>query len=78
MRPIAPPPAPPRRQPADPMSAPVTLAEVAKLLDERLARQDRASLCTEYHCERDVQAVMVDASLHVERIGDVLIVQRRA
>lgn len=32
--------------PADPMSRPVTIAEVAQLLDERMARQDRAALTT--------------------------------
>jgi len=64
--------------PADPMSRPVTIAEVAQLLDARMARQDRAALCTAFHAERDVSVVMVDAELHVERIGDVLIIQRRA
>ena len=63
--------------PADPMSRPVTIAEVAQLLDERMARQDRAALTTAYHFERDLKAVAFDAELHVERIGDVLIVQRR-
>ena len=63
--------------PADPMSRPVTIAEVAQLLDERMARQDRAALTTTYHFERDLKAVAFDAELYVERIGDVLIVQRR-
>lgn len=62
---------------ADPMSRPVTVAEVAQMLDERMARQDRASLATAYHFERNLKAVAFDAELHVERIGDVLIIQRR-
>lgn len=64
--------------PADPMSRPVTIAEVAQMLDERMARQDRAALATAFHAERGVSVVMFDAELHAERIGDVLIIQRRA
>ncbi len=60
----------------DAMSRCLTAAEVERIVDDKMRSFDRAALGIAFHVEHRCSAVVIEESLHVERIGDVLIIRR--